>query len=95
MAWENMKWNLDENAKIIYFEKKDVCAPEKDIIVPSAQFIHMEDCMDHCLKTHGRAPSVKTLEDWQYFKHEFLEIVFNQSTGLLHPGMGFTRGGNL
>ena len=87
LSWEDMVWNLDERAssKVVY--KKDVCAPEKKIIIPSAQFIYMEDCMDHCLKTHGRAPSLKNLKDWEYFKGELLDISFNQSTGLLHPGM--------
>ena len=88
MAWEDLKWNLDERAKITLIKKEDVCASEKNIIVVSAQFTLMEDCMDHCLKTHGRAPSLKTQEDWEYFKGELLEICFNQSTGLLHPGMG-------
>ena len=88
MAWEDLKWNLDERAKITLIKKEDVCASEKNIIVHSAQFTLMEDCMDHCLKTHGRAPSLKTQEDWEYFKGELLEICFNQSTGLLHPGMG-------
>ena len=52
LAWKDMKWNLDERANLIDFDKKEICAPEQKVIIPSFHFIYSDDCMEHCMKTH-------------------------------------------
>ena len=71
--WEESKWTLHSQAKIIKVEREweGPCRREPKVQVFTASFEYHQDCMHHCAKVSGgRSPPVTTREEWEYLTSE-------------------------
>ena len=64
LAWQDTEWSLHGEAVMEEVEKEQPCVEEEWVRFFDAGFLQMEDCMRHCQKLGGRAPSVLSKEDW-------------------------------
>ena len=78
LAWEEMQWTLHGEAALETVGRKAPCAVEQDMTVYMAMFPSMQTCMHHCQKLKGRAPSVRTLEEWLQLKLFLKKSVYDK-----------------
>ena len=65
LDWENMNWDLHGKAKLVDVPVMEPCKEESLFKVYGTKFTRMTDCMNHCQKLGGRAPSIVNMTEWQ------------------------------
>jgi hypothetical protein len=78
LAWEEMQWTLHGEAALETVEREEPCAEQPEMTIYMAKFPSMEACMHHCQKLRGRAPSVRTLEEWNQLKAFLKKSVYGR-----------------
>lgn len=75
LAWRNTQWTLHGEATMEEVGREELCEETPWVNFYSAEFSTIEDCMQHCDKLGGRAPSVTEQTEWiklkDYMKEKF------------------------
>ena len=65
LDWEKMHWTLHGKAKLVDVPVMEPCEEEPLFKVYYTKFTKMTDCMYHCQKVGGRAPTIVKMSQWQ------------------------------
>ena len=63
LDWAKMHWSLHGKAKSLTLPVMEPCEEDSLIRIYSARFTKMTDCMHHCQKLGGRAPTIVNMTD--------------------------------
>ena len=73
LSWKDMEW--EANGKIDVEIVDRPCQKEPKMTLFPSQFVKMSDCMHHCQKLGGRAPTLVTKERWEDLQN-FMRLNF-------------------
>ena len=68
LDWANMHWTLHGKAKIMTAPVLEPCEEDSLVRIYFTKFTRMADCMHHCQKFGGRAPSIVNMTEMQHFQ---------------------------
>ena len=75
--WDKTDWVLHSKARVIHVDSsRGPCRRQSKMQVYPMEDMHgHSDCMQHCEKLGGRAPSVRTFEEWKAFSEEVESLI--------------------
>ena len=83
LDWTNMHWDLHGQAKLINIPVMEPCEKESLIKVYYTKFTKMTDCMHHCQKLGGRAPTIVNMSEWENFQLFMKDNFYRQDANFL------------